>query len=392
MKKPMLVILLTVLLDAVGIGLIMPILPALLRSLGGLDAGSLHYGALLAAYALMQFLFSPILGALSDRFGRRPVLLISLAGAAADYLLMAFAPTLAWLYLGRLLAGITGANMAVATAYVTDITPAGQRARRFGLVGAVFGVGFIVGPLLGGSLGEWHLHAPFLAAAAMNAVNLAMAFFLLPESRKPRARAAEKIRLNPFSSLRRLHGKPGLLPLAGIYLIMALVSQAPATLWILYGQDRFGWSMMVAGLSLAGYGACHALSQAFAIGPLVARLGERKALLIGLAADAMGLALLSIATRGWAPFALLPFFAAGGMALPALQALMAQKVDDDHQGELQGTLASMGSLIGVAGLLVATALYAATRDVWPGLVWALAAALYLLVPLLLARSRERDAA
>ncbi|RTG65904.1 MFS transporter, partial [Serratia marcescens] len=278
MKKPMLVILLTVLLDAVGIGLIMPILPVLLRSLGGLDAGSLHYGALLAAYALMQFLFSPILGALSDRFGRRPVLLISLAGAAADYLLMAFAPTLAWLYLGRLLAGITGANMAVATAYVTDITPAGQRARRFGLVGAVFGVGFIVGPLLGGSLGEWHLHAPFLAAAAMNALNLAMAFFLLPESRKPRTRAAEKIRLNPFSSLRRLHGKPGLLPLAGIYLIMALVSQAPATLWILYGQDRFGWSMMVAGLSLAGYGACHALSQAFAIGPLVARLGERKAL------------------------------------------------------------------------------------------------------------------
>ncbi len=351
----MLVILLTVLLDAVGIGLIMPILPALLRSLGGLDAGSVHYGALLAAYALMQFLFSPILGALSDRFGRRPVLLISLAGAAADYLLMAFAPTLAWLYLGRLLAGITGANMAVATAYVTDITPAGQRARRFGLVGAVFGVGFIVGPLLGGSLGEWHLHAPFLAAAAMNALNLIMAFFLLPESRKPRARAAEKIRLNPFSSLRRLHGKPGLLP-------------------------------------LAGYGACHALSQAFAIGPLVARLGERKALLIGLAADALGLVLLSIATRGWAPFALLPFFAAGGMALPALQALMAHKVDDDHQGELQGTLASMGSLIGVAGPLVATALYAATRDVWPGLVWALAAALYLLVPLLLARSRERDAA
>ncbi|HGM4940809.1 MULTISPECIES: Tet(A)/Tet(B)/Tet(C) family tetracycline efflux MFS transporter [Serratia] len=392
LKKPMLVILLTVLLDAVGIGLIMPILPALLRSLGGLDAGSVHYGALLAAYALMQFLFSPILGALSDRFGRRPVLLISLAGAAADYLLMAFAPTLAWLYLGRLLAGITGANMAVATAYVTDITPAGQRARRFGLVGAVFGVGFIVGPLLGGSLGEWHLHAPFLAAAAMNALNLIMAFFLLPESRKPRARAAEKIRLNPFSSLRRLHGKPGLLPLAGIYLIMALVSQAPATLWILYGQDRFGWSMMVAGLSLAGYGACHALSQAFAIGPLVARLGERKALLIGLAADALGLVLLSIATRGWAPFALLPFFAAGGMALPALQALMAHKVDDDHQGELQGTLASMGSLIGVAGPLVATALYAATRDVWPGLVWALAAALYLLVPLLLARSRERDAA
>ena len=149
---------------------------------------------------------------------------------------------------------------------------------------------------------------------------------------------------------------------------MALVSQAPATLWILYGQDRFGWSMMVAGLSLAGYGTCHALSQAFAIGPLVARFGERKALLIGLAADAVGLALLSVATRGWAPFALLPFFAAGGMALPALQALMAHKVDDDHQGELQGTLASMGSLIGVAGPLVATALYAATRDVWPGLV------------------------
>ena len=197
----MLVILLTVLLDAVGIGLIMPILPALLRSLGGLDAGSVHYGAPAGGLCVdaISVFADP---RRAERSFRAAAGAVDFAGAAADYLLMAFAPTLAWLYLGRLLAGITGANMAVATAYVTDITPAGQRARRFGLVGAVFGVGFIVGPLLGGSLGEWHLHAPFLAAAMMNTLNLVMAFFLLPESRKSRPRAAEKIRLNPFSSLR----------------------------------------------------------------------------------------------------------------------------------------------------------------------------------------------
>ncbi|WP_175923067.1 Tet(A)/Tet(B)/Tet(C) family tetracycline efflux MFS transporter [Burkholderia latens] len=394
MNPSLIAILATVLLDAIGVGIVMPILPGLLRALAGAGSTDTHYGILLALYAFAQFLCAPLLGTLSDRFGRRPVLLASLAGAALDYLLMALAPTLAWLYAGRLIAGITGANVAVATAYVTDVTAEPDRARRFGQLGAMMGVGFIAGPLIGGLLGAAHVRAPFGAAALLNALNLVLVWRVLPESR-PRgaheAREAHERRaaaaLNPFAGLRRLRGAPALVPLIGIYVIVALVSQAPATLWILYGQEHFGWSTPVAGLSLAGYGACHALAQAFAIGPLIARLGERRALALGLAGDALGLVAIAVATAAWVPFALLPLFAAGGMTLPALQAMLARQVDDARQGELQGALASVSSLIGVAGPLVVTTIYAATRGAWPGLVWAAAALLYLLVPPLLAGAR-----
>ncbi|KVN24684.1 MFS transporter [Burkholderia pyrrocinia] len=389
----MLAILATVLLDAIGVGLVMPILPGLLRSLAGSGSTDTHYGVLLALYAFAQFLCAPLLGALSDRFGRRPVLLASLAGAALDYLLMAYAPTLAWLYAGRLIAGITGANVAVATAYVTDVTAEPDRARRFGQLGAVMGIGFIAGPLIGGLLGAWHLRAPFAAAALLNALNLALVWRALPESRPPSARDGRTAStgLNPFASLRLLRGGPALAALVGVYVIVALVSQAPATLWILYGQEHFGWSTLIAGLSLTGYGACHALAQAFAIGPLIARLGERRALALGLAGDALGLVAIAFASAAWVPFALLPLFAAGGLALPALQAMLARQVDDARQGELQGALASVASLIGVAGPLVVTATYAATRGTWPGLVWAAAALLYLLVPPLLLDARAARA-
>ncbi|KVL88605.1 MFS transporter [Burkholderia stagnalis] len=388
----MIAILATVLLDAIGVGLVMPILPGLLRSLAGMGSTDTHYGVLLALYAFAQFLCAPLLGALSDRFGRRPVLLASLAGAALDYLLMAYAPTLAWLYAGRLIAGITGASVAVATAYVTDVTAEPDRARRFGQLGAVMGIGFIAGPLIGGLLGAWHLRAPFVAAALLNALNLALVWRALPESRPPSARDGRTATiLNPFASLRLLRGGPALAALVGVYVIVALVSQAPATLWILYGQEHFGWSTLIAGLSLTGYGTCHALAQAFAIGPLIARLGERRALALGLAGDALGLVAIAFAAAAWVPFALLPLFAAGGLALPALQAMLARQVDDARQGELQGALASVASLIGVAGPLVVTATYAATRDTWPGLVWAAAALLYLLVPPLLFNARAARA-
>jgi DHA1 family tetracycline resistance protein-like MFS transporter len=388
LRKPHIVILITVFLDAVGIGLIMPILPGLLHNLNGSDADvSRNYGALLAVYALMQFLFAPVLGALSDRFGRRPVLLASLAGAAADYLLMAAAPNLSWLYVGRVLAGITGANMAVATAYLTDVTPETERAARFGQMGAALGVGFVAGPLIGGLLGAWHLRAPFLAAAAMNGLNLLLACYVLPESRPAQREPSPRASMNAFAALHRLSGMPDLLPLVGVYAVIMLASQAPAALWIIYGEDRFGWPTMIAGVSLAAFGACHALSQAFAIGPLVTRLGERSALLVGLAADSIGFALMAVATRGWMPFAILPLFAVGGIALPALQAMTARRVDDSRQGELQGTLASITSLIGVGGPLVTTSLYAATQHTLPGLVWAISVALYLLTLPLLFNSR-----
>ncbi|MBF5010934.1 Tet(A)/Tet(B)/Tet(C) family tetracycline efflux MFS transporter [Burkholderia pseudomultivorans] len=393
MNPSLIAILTTVLLDAIGVGIVMPILPGLLRSLAGTGSTDAHYGMLLALYAFAQFLCAPLLGALSDRFGRRPVLVASLAGAALDYLLMACAPTLAWFYAGRLIAGVTGANAAVATAYVTDVTAEPDRARRFGQLGAMMGIGFIAGPLIGGVVGAWDLRAPFAAAALLNALNLALVWRVLPESRPPSARDKRPgAGLNPFASLRRLSGGPALVPLVGIYVIVALVSQAPATLWILYGQERFGWSTLVAGLSLAGYGACHTVAQAFAIGPLIARLGERRALALGLAGDALGLVAIAFATAAWMPFALLPLFAAGGMTLPALQAMLARQVDDARQGELQGMLASVASLIGVAGPLLVTATYAATRGIWPGFVWAAAALLYLFVPPLLAGSRAAGAA
>ena len=318
------------------------------------------------------------------------VLLASLAGAAVDYLVMAAAPSLSWLYVGRVLAGITGANMAVATAYLTDVTPEAERAGRFGQMGVALGVGFIAGPLIGGLLGALHLRAPFLAAAAMNGLNLLLAYFVLPESREPQSGPREKRNINAFAALHRLRGTPNLMPLVGVYAVIMLASQAPGTLWIIYGEDRFAWTTTIAGVSLAAFGACHALSQAFAIGPLVARLGERVALLIGLAADSLGLVFMAIATRGWMPFAILPLFAVGGITMPSLQAMLARQIDDSRQGELQGTLTSIASLIGVGGPLAATWLYAATQRTWPGLVWAIGAALYLLVLPLLFNSRMRS--
>lgn len=391
MNRPLTVILLTLWLDAVGMSLVFPILPGLLRELAGAAATSHHYGALLAVYAAMQFLFSPVLGALSDRFGRRPVLLASLAGAAADYVLMALAPNLAWLYVGRVLSGLTGASMAVGTAYITDVTPEADRARRYGQMGAAMGLGFVVGPLIGGALGEWSLRAPFFAAAAMNALNLALAWWALPESNTHRTARLDLGKLNAFSALHRLQGKPALLPLVGVFAVVVLVSQVPGSLWILYGQDRYGWTAWVAVLSLACYGGLHAISQAFVTGPMVARLGERRALLAGLAADGLGFVGMGVATAGWMPFALLPLFAAGGLALLALQALLARQVDAQRQGELQGLLASLTSLIGIGGPLVVTGAFAATQASWPGCVWALAATGYLLVLPLLFSRRARTA-
>ena len=386
MNRALAVILMTLLLDAVGMSLIFPILPGLLRELAGADATTHHYGALLAVYAAMQFLFAPVLGALSDRFGRRPVLLVSLAGAAADYVLMAFAPSMAWLYVGRVLSGITGASMSVGTAYLTDITPEADRAKRFGQMGAAMGLGFVVGPLIGGAFGEWSLRAPFLAAAAMNVLTLALAWWALPESNQHRTARLEWAKLNAFSALHRLQGKPALLPLVGVFAVVALVSQVPGSLWILYGQDRYGWSAWVAGLSLACYGGLHALSQAFVTGPLVEKLGERRALLAGIAADAAGFVGMGVAVAGWVPFALLPLFAIGGLAMPALQAMQSRQVDEQHQGELQGTLASLASLIGIAGPLLVTAGFAATQSGWPGCTWIVAAVVYgLAVPLLFSR-------
>nr|AIA17430.1 Tetracycline_Resistance_MFS_Efflux_Pump [uncultured bacterium] len=306
------VILTTIVLDAAGIGLTLPILPRLLQEVGHTSELGWLFGAFLSLYALMQFLFSPVLGGLSDRFGRKPVLLVSLGGAAVDYLFMAFAPSLWLLFIGRAIAGITGANMAVASAVITDLTPEDQRARRFGQLSACFGIGFIAGPAIGGLLGEVSIRAPFVAAAFLNAVNLALAFFTLRETRRRDTEASEsKNSFSPLGTLRWVSGLGGLLPLIGAYIVLAFVGEVGGTIWVLYGQDKFAWSPITIGISLAGFGLFHAGIQAFVAGPISERWGERRALLISITTDSIAYILIAIATEGWMVFALLPLFCLG---------------------------------------------------------------------------------
>jgi DHA1 family tetracycline resistance protein-like MFS transporter len=377
-KKGFGIILATVGLDAVGIGLVMPIIPRLLREVGHTGELGWRFGAFLGLYALMQFLCAPLLGAISDKIGRRPVLLVSLAGAAIDYVFMALAPSMAWLFVGRAIAGITGANMAVAQAYIADITPEDQRARRYGLFSAIFGVGFIAGPVIGGLLGEVWVRAPFLAAAALNGLNFAMALFVLPESHKARSASVDRTAFNPFGSLRWASAFPALLPLLLAFVVLALVGEIGGTIWVLYGEDKFAWSPWTIGLSLAGFGLFHALAQAFVAGPVAERFGERRALLIGMVADAAAYVAIALATSGWMAFLLLPVFCLGGIGQPALQSLVSGQVGEDQQGRLQGVLASMASLASIIGPVAISQIYFASRGVFPGLVWVLGAALYVL--------------
>jgi MFS transporter, DHA1 family, tetracycline resistance protein len=377
MDRRLIGVLTTVVLDGMGIGLTLPILPGLLRAVGHADELDWRFGAFFGLYALMQFVCAPWLGAMSDRWGRRRVLMLSLAGAAIDYLLLTVASTLTLLFVGRAISGMTAASTAVATAYVADIAPEDRRARHFGQLSAAFGVGFILGPALGGVLGEHWLRAPFLAAAGLNAANLVWVACSLREARVPDSRPAA-LSLNPFAPMRWALQFRGLAPLVSAFLVMAVVGQIGATIWVLYGMDRFGWSTSVVGLSLAGFGLFHALAQAFVAGPVAEKCGAARAVLIGTAADTVACALIALAAHGWAAFALLPLFCLGGIALPALQSLLSSQVTDAQQGHLQGVLASFEGLVAALAPPVISAAYFATRAITPNIVWLAGAGLYIL--------------
>ena len=384
MNKALVVILATAVLDAVGGGLIFPILPGLLKEVSPGGDISILYGVLLAVYAAMQFVFSPVLGALSDRYGRRPVLLISMAGVMVDYLLMALTPWGWVLVVGRTIAGITSANMAVGTAYITDITPAAQRAQRFGLMGAMMGVGFIIGPALGGLLGTWWLRAPFAAAALLNGLNLLVALFILPESRKGSGEPLSWKALNPLAPLVWLWEFKSLLPLVAVSVVFGLIAAVPGTIWVLYTADRFGWDTASIGVSLAIFGVVMAASQALLTGFFARHLGDLGTVILGVAFDVLAYLLMGFADQGWMGFAVTPLFALGGVAQPALQSLFTSRVSPDQQGELAGVLTSLQGLAGVVGPVLCTALYFSTRDFWLGTVWMVGAALYVLaMPLFL---------
>ena len=391
MNKALFVILATVALDAIGAGLIMPILPGLLAEVTADGNIATLYGVMLVVYAVMQFVFSPVLGALSDRFGRRPILLLSLAGTLLDYLVMALSP-LGWvLVVGRAMAGITSANMAVASAYITDITPPEQRAQRFGLVGAVMSSGFIIGPVIGGLLGVWWLRAPFLAAAIFNGLNLLVALFALPESRTTTAGKFDLKTLNPLAPLVWLWNFKTLLPMVTVAVVFGLVAAVPGTIWVFYGAERFGWDSVHMGLSFAVFGISSTLAQAFLVGPLSRRFGDLGTLMIGVGFDTLAYVLMAFADQSWMGYTVAPLFALGGVAMPALQSLVTSRVSDDQQGQLQGVLASLMSLAGIVGPVLTTAVFFATRDVWIGTIWLCGAALYVLAAPLLITVRSPQA-
>ena len=384
MSRPLIVIYLAIVLDAVGIGLIFPILPALLRDVTHADNVAAYIGVMTALYAAMQFVFAPVLGSLSDRLGRRPVLLISLAGATVNYLFLAFAPSLWMLLIGRAVAGLTSANVSVATAYITDISPKEQRARRFGLFNAMFGIGFIIGPVLGGVLGDHWLRLPFIAAAALNACNLLLAFFVLPESRTPSREKIDLAALNPLKPLRWVFSVKSLLPVIFVFFVFSATGEAYGTSWALWGSDAFNWNGLWIGLSLGTFGVCQALAQAFLPGPVVKLLGERVTILVGITCACTALVVMAFATEGWMIFAIMPVFALGGIGVPTLQSLATRQVDESQQGQFQGVLASALSLASIATPLAFSSIYLAVRAQWPGAIWLSVVAVYVLsVPFIL---------
>jgi DHA1 family tetracycline resistance protein-like MFS transporter len=388
MNRPLAVIFAAIGLDAVGIGLIFPILPRLLEDVTHTQDVAPYIGIMTALYAVMQFVFAPVLGALSDNLGRRPVLLISLAGAATNYVVMAFAPQLWMLLLGRAIAGLTSANVSVATAYITDISPVDKRARRFGLFNAMFGIGFIIGPVLGGLLGDYWLRLPFIAAAALNACNLLLALFILPESRTQGRQKIDLAALDPLRQLRWAFSMKGLLPIVLVFFILSVTGEAYGTCWALWGFDTFQWNGLWIGLSLGTFGVCQTLVQVLLPGPATKLLGERGAVLVGVACACIALVAIAFANQGWIVFAIMPIFALGGIGAPALQTLATRQVDQARQGRFQGVLASAVSLASIVGPLVFSTFYFVVQKEWPGAIWLSVVVIYAIaVPLVFLGTR-----
>lgn len=354
-------IFLTLLIDITGLGIIIPVVPKLITELTGegLSIASEYGGWLTFTYAIMQFVCAPILGNLSDRYGRRPVLLISLFGLGIDYLFLAFAPNIFWLFVGRLIAGIAGASFTTATAYIADISAPEKRAQNFGMVGAAFGIGFIIGPVLGGFLGQYGSRIPFIAAAALSLLNFLYGYFILPESLpKSKRRAFEWKNANPIQSVIRLRRYPQVLGLVGSLILVYLAGHAIQSVWTYYNMYKFGWNETLVGYSLGFIGLMVALVQGGLIRIVIPKLGQEKSLYIGLALYSLGYLLFAFATKSWMMFAFMIPYSLGGIAGPALQGIISTHVPDDEQGELQGTLTSMMSLTSIVGPLFMTHLFA----------------------------------
>jgi DHA1 family tetracycline resistance protein-like MFS transporter len=349
-------IFITVLIDIIGFGIIIPVLPQLLQQLlhvtDRTDISAISKPAIFLTliYGLMQFIFAPILGSLSDRYGRRPVLLFSLLGFGLDYIFLAFAPSIGWLFLGRMISGITGASITTASAYMADISNEKNRAQNFGIIGAAFGLGFIIGPMLGGLLGELGTRIPFLVAAGLALVNALYGYFVLPESLDMEHRRAFDLkRANPIGSLKNLNKYPAVFGLIIALLFIYIAAHSVQSNWSFANINKFGWTPKTIGISLAVVGVLISLVQGLLIRVVNPKLGNEKSVYIGIALYALGLTLFAFATQGWMMFLFLVPYCLGGISGPALQAIISLHVPKNEQGELQGSLTGLQSLTTIIG-------------------------------------------
>jgi DHA1 family tetracycline resistance protein-like MFS transporter len=359
-NKALSFIFITVLIDVIGLGIIIPVLPKLIEELigGNLSEASRYNAWLAVAYGIMQFVFSPILGGLSDRFGRRPVLLISLFGLGVDYIFMAVAPSIAWLFIGRIIAGLCGASFSTATAYIADISTPEKRAQNFGLIGAAFGVGFIIGPMIGGICGAWGPRIPFFVAAAFSLLNFLYGYFVLPESLpENNRRAFDWKRANPIGSLLNLRRYPVISGLVITFLLLCMAGKSVESTWTFYTMLKFDWNSLWVGISLSVVGILVAAVQGGLIRVIIPKLGQKRSVFTGLALYVAGLIMFAFATKGWMMFAFLVPYCLGGIAGPALQGIMSSQVPLNEQGELQGALTSLMSLTTILGPLMMNNLF-----------------------------------
>lgn len=391
-------IFITVLLDVIGWGIIIPVIPNLIKELinGDISEAAKYGGWLTFAYAITQFIFAPVIGNLSDKYGRRPVLLTSLFAFSLDFLLLAFAPTITWLFIGRILSGITGASFTTASAYIADVSTHENRAKNFGLMGAAFGLGFIIGPVLGGLLGQFGTRIPFIAAAILCMLNFLYGYFILPESLdKDKRRPFELKRANPIGAFLHLKKYPNLIGLVLAIFVLYVGSHAVQSNWNYFTMYQFNWTEKMVGISLGVIGLLVGIVQGGLIRWINPKIGNVKSIYFGLALYTIGMFLFAFATESWMMFVFLIPYCLGGIAGPALQAVVSEQVDPSEQGEIQGTLTSLMSASSIVGPpMMASVFYYFTHDeapfLFPGAPFVLGGILMLISTILAYRTLKKN--
>ncbi|SMX23805.1 TCR/Tet family MFS transporter [Boseongicola aestuarii] len=361
MRLPLIFVIATTVIDSMGIGLILPVMPALLREVSDISLAdaALYGGVLVTAFAFMQFLFGPVIGALSDRYGRRPVMLISLLVMALDYIVMALAGAFWVLLVGRMVGGIAAATQSTATAFMADISKPEEKAARFGMIGAAFGMGFVFGPLLGGLLAEFGTRAPFYAAAALAATNLIFGYFVMPETLKPENRRPLSLaRSNPLGAFKNVSATPQLRRLLWLFFLYQVAFMVYPAIWAFFTEERFGWSPRMIGFSLGAFGIAMALVQGGLIRLILRWFGDRGTILYGLAFNFFAFLVLAFIESGTLAILFIPLTALGAVVTPAVQGMMSRATSDNSQGELQGVLSSTAALATIISPLIMTQIFA----------------------------------